>query len=228
MDQGTAEEAQRKCARAAVDLETAVMTLNLADPGPHSLAADWPGRLIEAQTRVAPVQSTMGGSADLDLLYAICRACRAVRVLETGVAFGWSSLAILSAIAPRAGAKLVSVDMPYPGANLDDLVGIAVPHELHQYWFLYRGADRDFLPKAIDLIRPIDLAHYDSDKSYRGRQWAYPMIWNALRPAGLLISDDVHNNSAFFDFALDIGASPVIVARTSDDTKFSGILKKGP
>ena len=47
-------------------------------------------------------------------------------VVETGVGYGWSSLAILYALSKKNEAKgLVSIDMPYPssknGLNLSTL-----------------------------------------------------------------------------------------------------------
>jgi predicted O-methyltransferase YrrM len=167
----------------------------------------------------------MGGGADVDLLYSLCLATKASRVLETGVAFGWSSLAILSALNGRPGSRLISIDLPYLGAKLDGLVGLAVPNDLKGGWTLRRGADRDELPGAIAEIAPLDLAHYDSDKSYAGRMWAYPLIWQALRPGGLLISDDVEDNLAFLDFAGQVGTSPIIVRAPSRD-RLAGIIRK--
>lgn len=178
-----------------------------------------------AQGRVEAAQKPMGGAADIDLLYSLCLATGAVRVLETGVAFGWSTLSILCAIEDKADSRLVSVDMPYLAANVDDLVGLAVPRELRGNWTLHRGADREKLPGAIAAIRPIDLVHYDSDKSYRGRVWAYPLIWDALKPGGILMSDDIEDNLAFLEFAEAVGIPPIVV-RAPDGAKFSGIIRK--
>ena len=226
MDENTAALAQERCAALAVSREEAVTRLGLPAMALRSFAADDPARLAAAEMRVNAARGGMGGGADIDLLYSLCIALDATRVLETGVAFGWSSLAILSAIAPRAGARLVSIDLPYLGANLDDLVGLAVPSNLKEGWTLRRGADRDELPGAIAAVRPIDIAHYDSDKSYLGRWWAYPLIWEGLRDGGLLISDDVEDNLAFLDFSEALGVAPLIV-QAPQRARLSGILRKG-
>jgi hypothetical protein len=115
--------------------------------------------------------------------------------------------------------------MPYLGANLDNLVGLAVPDGLKGQWKLRRGADRDELENAIAEIEPIDLAHYDSDKSASGRSWAYSLIWPALRAGGILMSDDIGDNLSFLNFAREVNAVPLVV-RGPDGEKFSGILKK--
>ncbi len=69
-------------------------------------------------------QVSMGGPGDLQLLHAAVYLSGAKRIIETGVAYGWSSLAILSAIEKRPEAKLVSVDMPYPKAEMTRTSGL--------------------------------------------------------------------------------------------------------
>ena len=78
---------------------------------------------------------------------------------------------------------------------------------------LVRQADRTGIPKALAISPRYDLAHYDSDKSPEGRRWAYPQLWSALRPGGLLISDDVGDNEVWADFCRRIDAPLVLVRR---------------
>ena len=56
----------------------------------------------------------MGGASHIHLLYDCVRLSKAKKVIETGVAYGWSSLAILKALSLTKNGKLFSVDMPYP------------------------------------------------------------------------------------------------------------------
>ena len=225
LDENTALEARLATAELAISHEQAFRALGLPETALASLAVEEPERWQAAEMRVRAARDGMGGGADVDLLFSLCRAFGVVRALETGVAFGWSSLAILSAIAERPGAMLTSVDLPYLGANLDSLVGLAVPADLRDRWSLRRGADREELPAAIADTRPIDLAHYDSDKSYAGRRWAYPLIWEGLRQGGLLMSDDIEDNLAFLDFAAELSVEPMIVATPRRD-RLVGILRK--
>ena len=54
----------------------------------------------------------MGGSGHIHLLYDCVRLLKAKKIIETGVAYGWSSLAILKALSDSKAGTLYSVDMP--------------------------------------------------------------------------------------------------------------------
>lgn len=143
----------------------------------------------------------MGGSAHINLLYDCVTLLKAREVIETGVAYGWSSLAILKAFNDVNFGKLFSVDMPYPRKKNDNDVGIVVPEYLRENWTLIRKPDN---PGIIDALNQsngnVDLCHYDSDKSWWGRNYAYPILWKSLKPGGLFISDDIQDNLYFSEF----------------------------
>ena len=65
-----------------------------------------------------------GGAGDIGLLYNAVLQSKAKRVIETGVAYGWSTLAILAAMEANGRGQLVSVDMPYPKMRNENFVGI--------------------------------------------------------------------------------------------------------
>lgn len=187
--------------------------------------------LREADLRVRRVGVTVGGAANLNLLYELTLQTTSRKldhratgnVVETGVAAGWSSLAILLAL-ERTGGRLASTDLPYPYLSHDrDWVGVAVPERLKPNWRLTRGADRDVLPQVVAEAAPFDLAHYDSDKSYRGARWAYELLWDSLRPGGVLIADDISDHLAFRDFSREIGVRGSVIP---DGEKFQGILHR--
>ncbi|KAA9133060.1 class I SAM-dependent methyltransferase [Marinihelvus fidelis] len=157
--------------------------------------------VTEAKERVSRCPLSMGGPGDLDLIAQAVVRIGAARVIETGVAYGWSSLAILAALEHNKGGRLVSVDMPYPKMDNEPWVGVAVPDRLRSLWKIIRKPDRNGLKEAIaEFDGQIDLCHYDSDKSWWGRRYAYPLLWRALRPGGILISDDIQDNFAFKNF----------------------------
>jgi predicted O-methyltransferase YrrM len=167
--------------------------------------------------------SDFGGPGDLKLLYKICESIGATSVLETGVAYGWSAAAILESIAQRQGV-LVSIDMPMPKQKNYDLIGVAVKKEHKQFWQLIEKPDKYGLLDGLKKLNgELDICHYDSDKSYYGRKWAYPKIYNALNTGGFLISDDVEDNLGFKDFVELMNLKFTV---HSIDGKFVGIIQK--
>lgn len=141
----------------------------------------------------------MGGAGALELIYHACEFTEAQNTIETGVAYGWSSLAALLSLEKRNGT-LYSSDMPYLGQNGDQYVGYVVPENLKKNWKLYRHADKESLPKILKETSEVDVVHYDSDKSYEGMTWAYETLYPRLRKGGVFISDDINDNSAYQDF----------------------------
>jgi predicted O-methyltransferase YrrM len=181
----------------------------------------------EAQKAVQTCPVRMGGAANLDLLYEIAENTGAKKVVETGVAYGWSSLALLLSLTTRENSMLVSTDMPYIDRNSIEHIGCVVPDQLRSCWKVITGPDRFALPQALEKLPSIDLCHYDSDKSYKGRIWAYNLLWKALKPGGYFISDDIGDNLAFRDFCKQIEKEPVIVQSPAEASrKYVGILVK--
>jgi len=166
----------------------------------------------------------MGGPGDINLLYAAVILSGSSKIIETGVAYGWSSLAILMAIDKVGEGGLISVDMPYPKHNNEEFVGCVVPKELRRNWRLLRGPDRNMIKKALGLFdNQIDFCHYDSDKSWWGRAFAFPLLWEALKPGGVFISDDIQDNLFFAEFCNSL---QMPFAVTEFDGKFVGIIRK--
>lgn len=224
-DRPELRERARTWARAqASPLEDVGRALGYVGPaaGPAELVGR--ARYDDAQARVAGCPVKLGGAGDIRLAYMACEATQATRAVETGVAYGWTSLAILSSLSQRPGTSLVSVDMPYPKLGSEDWVGVAVPEDLRAGWRLIREPDRNGLRKALSLHDgPLDVCHYDSDKSYHGRRWAYPQLWQALRPGGIFISDDIQDNFAFKEFVEELGREFFVV---ESQRKFVGACSK--
>jgi predicted O-methyltransferase YrrM len=179
-------------------------------------------KYAKEESTKCPVE--MGGEGAINFIYTVTKILNPKKILETGVAYGWSSLAILLAIKDSSEAKLISNDMPYIKMNNDDYVGIIIHKKLKDNWVLQRQADVKGIPLAIKKFNnSIDMCHYDSDKSYTGRMWSSPMIWNAIRKGGLFISDDINDNIAFKHFCESVEKTPIVIKHND---KFVGILKK--
>lgn len=52
----------------------------------------------------------------------------------------------------------------------------------------------------MQKIETIDLFHYDSDKSYKGRQYAYDPVVQKSTDKTVFIFDDIQDNTHFKDF----------------------------
>lgn len=79
------------------------------------------------------------------------------------------------------------------------------------------------LKKIKKLNIKFDLVHYDSDKSISGRMRSYPILWSLLNKNGILISDDIGDNMAFFNFCKSLKKKPDIIKYKN---KFQGLIKK--
>lgn len=179
-------------------------------------------RMAEEREKNTPVK--MGGEGAISLIYHLVKDSGAKKILETGVAYGWSSLAILLGIMEDKDARLISNDMPYVNAHNEDFVGIVVPENLKAHWDLQRLPDVTGIPQALKKFnQSIDFAHYDSDKSYTGRAFATPLLWNALKSNGILMMDDINDNIYFREFCEMKNRKPVIIEHYG---KFVGIIVK--
>lgn len=164
----------------------------------------------------------MGGAGALELIYHACEFTQAKNTVETGVAYGWSSFAALLSLEKRNGT-LYSSDMPYLGQYGDQYVGYIVPEKLKSNWKLFRHADRESLPKIFSEANLMDVVHYDSDKGYEGRTWAYQELYKHLRNGGVFISDDIGDNSAYQDFCAKMNIDSTVV---KFEGKYVGIFVK--
>ncbi|WP_312823968.1 class I SAM-dependent methyltransferase [Epilithonimonas sp.] len=175
---------------------------------------------LQAQAK-APVK--MGGAGSLSVIYYINEYANAHKSIETGVAYGWSSFAALASLVHRNGT-LYSSDMPYILQNQsEDFVGCVIPEKYKNNWELYRFADKESLPKIFEKTNTFDVVHYDSDKTYDGRMWAYKLLWNKLKKGGVFMSDDVGDNAAFKDYCEQNNHHPYII---EFDGKFAGVIIK--
>jgi len=175
-----------------------------------------------ARLRLSQANVSMGGGGAWPLLYFIVRHLRPSVVVETGVAAGWSSAAILGALEHNENGELHSSDFPY--FRLEDPephIGLLVPPELKSRWHLYLKGDDRNLSEIARAVTHIDLVHYDSDKSYIGRRTAMERIRRLIHPGTAAVFDDIEDNFHFRDSTMEIN-SPHAVCEF--EGKFVGII----
>jgi len=221
--ENTSEEATQWCKENSISQKKALKLLVDLDDF-EDLTHLFPKDMKEAQDQANNCPVNMGGEGATSFIYHIVKKLECKNVIETGVAYGWSSLAILLGIKDINKAKLISNDMPYIKMDNEDFVGCVIPDNLKFKWELQRQPDIKGIPIAMKKFNnSIDLCHYDSDKSYTGRMWASPILWNSLNKGGIFIADDINDNIAFKHFCQSVDREPVIIEHLG---KYVGIIKK--
>jgi predicted O-methyltransferase YrrM len=166
--------------------------------------------------------SRFGGPAFIKLLFFLVRHFKCEKILETGVAAGWSSWALLEAIHRNGYGRLFSSDLPYNDSPvLSDLVGMVVPNHIRSNWELCKSGDSVCVPKFLDLIDHIDLYHYDSAKDYESRSKTLSIASDKITSRTTVVFDDISDNSHFRDYVDRIGR-PYYVFRMK--RKFIGVV----
>jgi len=213
---------RRRSSYAPVRQEEALS--NLSDHGLYELASYLSEPALteigaQVQTNIldlpadAPFASFHHGDPMLaQMCYAITRALRPNVAVETGVCYGVTSAHLLLALGENQKGCLHSIDLPPLGKNSDDYVGRLIPAELKGRWTLHRGCSGKLLNPLLRKVGSIDLFVHDSLHTYRNMTQEFALAWPALRPDGVLISDDVEGNSAFLELSArpDVACSLVM------------------
>lgn len=153
----------------------------------------------------------LGGGGGSELLYFLARLLRPDHIVETGVAAGWSTTALLGAIQANGHGHLHSSDFPY--FRMDEpeqYVGYLVPDELRSPWSLYLDGDRRNLEKILRPGLEVGLAHYDSDKSRAGRKFFLDAVTPHLAADAVVVMDDINDDLFFRDVTTERAVRPVV------------------
>ncbi|MDA8836194.1 class I SAM-dependent methyltransferase [Candidatus Pelagibacter bacterium] len=149
-------------------------------------------------------EEKVAGGAAYELLYFITKKRKSNIIVETGVAAGWSSLAFLRASKNNDSIKIFSSDFPYFRKKYPEkYIGMLVKNEPNlKNLDLFIEGDEINIPIIAKKLKndKIDLFHYDSDKSYVGRNFCLKFLKPYFSKNAILIFDDIHNNFHFKDF----------------------------
>lgn len=166
-------------------------------------------------------KNKLGGGSDTELIYNLILILKPTNIIEFGVANGWSTLSILEGLKKNKSGKLTSIDMPYYFDNTHSLIGNLLKKKIFKNWKLLIEPQVNFFYRQND--KKFDFCHYDSDKSYQGRMFAYNKIWNRLKNKSVFLSDDISDNMAFFDFCELKKKKPFVIKFKN---KFLGLIVK--
>ena len=154
-----------------------------------------------ANDKLSNLSVSLGGGGNFILLYFLIRKFKPKIVVETGVAAGWSSLAVLKAFQKNGEGKLYSSDFPYFRLeNPEQYVGYLAKNEINKTdWYLDIRGDDLAIPEIFKRIgkNNIDLFHYDSDKSYSGRDKVFKKLYYKFNKKTVIIFDDIQDNLHF-------------------------------
>ncbi len=138
------------------------------------------------------------------IVYTCVRALKPAIMVETGVASGASTTYILQAMELNKKGLLYSIDLPNsdPGAIVPENkeIGWLVTSKLRHRWKLILGRSQEKLPLLLRDLGNIDVFLHDSEHTYEAMMFEYETIWPHLREGGVLLSDDIQWNKAFYEF----------------------------
>jgi predicted O-methyltransferase YrrM len=147
-----------------------------------------------------------GGGGHFKLVHFLVRHLQPAVVLETGVAAGYTSQAILTAMEANGRGTLYSSDFPYFRLDAPErYVGCLVDEHLKSRWHLALHGDRANLAELLPQIETVDLLHYDSDKTVEGRQFVMDAVAPKLAPGAVIVMDDIDDNTFFRDWIARTG-----------------------
>lgn len=166
-----------------------------------------------------------GDTALVRAIWCLVRHLKPQRVVETGVAHGFTSRFILQALARNGGGQLSSIDRPPLDPETRTRVGLAVPPELRSHWELIAGSSRHCLPGLVQRLGSIDLFVHDSLHTERNVRFELDRAWTALRPGGAMVIDDIDSNGGFASFCRNFSGFRALVCEAEpvrpDERRFN-------
>ena len=171
---------------------------------------------IAARQKLSRLGVELGGPGDFALLYFLILKYKPTNIVETGVAAGWSSLAMLEALWKNGNGTLYSSDLPYFRLRTPrKYVGVLVEDSrFRKNWHLWTQGDRRNLPLISEALgkERLDLFHYDSDKSYAGRVFALSTLREKFDSGSVVIFDDIGDNNHFKNWVENTDVTYSIIA----------------
>jgi hypothetical protein len=193
----------------------------------------WGSALRDLAARELPVgRGAFGGWDDGDtrlvrLAWCLTRHLRPERILETGVARGLTTRAVLEALERNGRGRLWSIDLPpLLEHSLAKETAVAVPPHLYDGWTLISGSSRRVLPALIAQLGTVDLFVHDSMHTTRNLMFELECVWPALAPGGAVLIDDVEKNGAMGRFLKAHPETPSMICASDDGEALIGCLVK--
>jgi predicted O-methyltransferase YrrM len=211
----------------------------------RAISVDWPcsvsrefddvwntlAQQLRAVERVAGEETLPPGiGQDADVALARLTFCAVTHlrprvVVETGVARGLSTRAILTALRRNDFGHLWSIDLPPLAHGWGAEKALRIDESLARRWTFVRGASRRRLPDVVARTNGIDVFVHDSLHTESNMTAEFNAVWPALVQGGVLFADDIGGNSAFRKFADKVEATVVIGREENKSTLFGALVK---
>lgn len=199
----------------------------------HGFEEVWARALRDLADRELRVgRGAFGGWDDGDtrlvrLAWCLARHLQPKRTLETGVARGLTTRALLEALERNGDGRLWSIDLPpLLEQGLAKETGVAVPQRLYDRWTLISGSSRRVLPSLIAELGTVDMFVHDSMHTTRNVMFELECVWPAVAPGGALLIDDVDKNAAMGQFLKAHPGTPSMICTSDDEEALIGCLVK--
>lgn len=186
---------------------------------------------LERTMASTSVKVGAGHDADLNLANVVWCAIRhmdPLRVLETGVARGVTSVLALRALSQSNGGqgRLWSIDLPPMMHGWHEQSKVLVDENAWPDWTYVRGSSRRTMASTCAAMKSIDIFIHDSLHTPQTMKYEFEKAWPYMRTGGLLISDDVEDNSAFVDFVQSHDVDKWFTAPKADKEGLFGVVLK--
>ncbi len=156
-------------------------------------------------------------------LYILCRITKPKNVIETGVAYGLSSFYILAALKKNEFGVLTSIDSVFRPWQSEHMIGSAIPDDLRDRWRLVLGKSNEKLLNEFKKISDVGIFIHDSLHTYKNMTFEFNCAINNLNDNGMIISDDILDNDAYYDF---IKSKKIENSIIKVDDKVLGFIQK--
>ena len=170
-----------------------------------------------------PLEYTLDNKSGL-FLYILCKIIKPEKIVETGVAYGLSSMYILQALFENKKGTLYSIDSVFTPWQSKEMIGSAIPSHLRQNWKLVFGSSSKKLKETLSTLDSLNIFFHDSLHTNKNMTFEFETVWPFVTKNGFLISDDISGNNAFHDFYSKMNLEPFILPQ--NEKSFLGILKK--